>query len=231
MFVFEERPSDARLVETVWRTRSGNDLPGHFTSVAASQWELTLTRQQGRTRLHLRGPETHASRAAIPPDAEFLGLRFRLGSFMPHLPTPERVDGGLELPAASARAFWLQGSAWPHPDFDDADVFVARLVRAGLLTREPIVEQLLRGEAPELSPRTLQRRFVQATGVSASVVRRIEQANRARALLEAGHSIPDTVFLAGYADQPHLTRALKQLTGQTPGQLRASGGTEQTPPA
>ena len=40
-----------------------------------------------------------------------------------------------------------------------------------------------------------------------------------QALLAAGCSIANTVFMAGYADQPHLTRALKQLTGQTPAQI------------
>jgi len=34
-------------------------------------------------------------------------------------------------------------------------------------------------------------------------------------LLQQGASIPDTVYQAGYFDQPHLTRALKRFVGQT----------------
>jgi AraC-like DNA-binding protein len=37
--------------------------------------------------------------------------------------------------------------------------------------------------------------------------------------LRQGVSILDTVEQAGYADQPHLTRSLKRLIGQTPAQL------------
>jgi methylphosphotriester-DNA--protein-cysteine methyltransferase len=38
-------------------------------------------------------------------------------------------------------------------------------------------------------------------------------------LLRQGASILDTVYQAGYFDQPHLTRALKRFTGQTPAQI------------
>jgi methylphosphotriester-DNA--protein-cysteine methyltransferase len=38
-------------------------------------------------------------------------------------------------------------------------------------------------------------------------------------LLQQGVSILDTVDQAGYFDQPHLTRALKHLMGQTPAQI------------
>jgi methylphosphotriester-DNA--protein-cysteine methyltransferase len=46
-----------------------------------------------------------------------------------------------------------------------------------------------------------------------------ERARRAEALLRQGVSILDTVFEAGYYDQPHLTRSLKQFIGHTPGQI------------
>jgi hypothetical protein len=42
----------------------------------------------------------------------------------------------VELPATS-RSFWFQGSAWEPPDFENAESFVARLVGAGLLVRDP----------------------------------------------------------------------------------------------
>jgi len=38
-------------------------------------------------------------------------------------------------------------------------------------------------------------------------------------LLRQGASIPDTVYEAGYFDQPHLTRALIRFTGQTAAQI------------
>jgi len=37
--------------------------------------------------------------------------------------------------------------------------------------------------------------------------------------LRDGMSIADVVHLAGYFDQPHLTRSLKYLIGQTPAEI------------
>ena len=44
-----------------------------------------MTRHQGRMFITMRGPETQASRGDCPPDGEWLGIRFRLGTFMPRL--------------------------------------------------------------------------------------------------------------------------------------------------
>ena len=222
-FTFDERPSDSPLVERVWHTRSEGEAEGAFTSTAVSHGELVFTRQRGSVGAVLRGPETKATLAPVPGDAEMFGLKFRLGTFLPHLPTSKRVDGALVLPGASANAFWLNGSAWPFPDFEDADTFVDRLARTGLLARDPIVEAALRGEPADLSARSVQRRFLQATGLTHGAIRQIEQARQAAALLEQGVPIPDVVYLAGYFDQPHLTRAMKHRIGRTPAQLtRAS---------
>lgn len=47
----------------------------------------------------------------------------------------------------------------------------------------------------------------------------IERTRYAMTLLQQGASILDTVYQAGYFDQPHLTRALKRFVGQTPAQI------------
>jgi AraC-like DNA-binding protein len=70
-----------------------------------------------------------------------------------------------------------------------------------------------------ISARTVQRRLVQATGLTQSDVLQIERARYATTLLKQGLSILDTVHQAGYYDQPHLTRSLKHYVGQTPAQL------------
>ncbi len=148
------------------------------------------------------------------------GVIFKLGTFMPHLPPGmlrDRQDA--VLPEATSKTFWLHGSAWQFPDYENADTFIDRLVREGLLVHEPVVAAVLRGELPELSLRSVQRRFARATGVTHGAVCQIERAQRAVALLEQGVSILDTVELAGYTDQAHLTRSLKHFTGRTPAQI------------
>lgn len=216
-FTFEVRPSDLSFVETIWRTESQGG--GTFTSTAASHWEMVVTRYAGKTTLTVRGPETRARLAPIPEDAEFFGITFKHGTFLSHLPTSHLVDNEINLPEATGKSFWLHGSAWQFPDFDNADTFVRKLVREGLLAREPLVEGVLLGHPQSLTVRSVRRRFLRATGLTHSLLFQIERARRAVALLEQGASILDTVDQAGYFDQPHLTRSLKRFIGQTPAQL------------
>ncbi|MBK8022215.1 MAG: helix-turn-helix transcriptional regulator [Chloroflexi bacterium] len=220
-FVFDSRPSDSPYVETIWHTQS-DSAGGSFISIAATQWELVVTRQRGQVTMGVRGPETRASVASIPEDAEFLGILFKLGSFLPALPSPELVDGGLILPQASDHTFWLHGSAWQFPDFENTDTFVDRLVRQGLLAHETVVTNAVQGQIPDRSLRSVQRRFLRATGMTHGTISQIHRARHAMTLLQQGVSIVDTVDQAGYADQPHLTRSLKRFIGQTPAQLLAA---------
>jgi helix-turn-helix protein len=222
---FEDRLSDSPFVERIWRTQS--ERAGSFISLALSHWQMCVWRCQGKTTLTVRGPETKATPTLVPEDAEYLGIVFKLGTFMPHLPASRLVDGALDLPEARSQSFWLDSSAWQFPDYENADTFVDRLVRDGLLVREPVVDAALQGEPNELSSRSIQRRFARVTGVTHRAVYQIERARYATILLKQGVSILDTVQAAGFADQPHLTRSLKHLIGQTPAQILDKSGSQQ----
>lgn len=223
-FHFEGRESDSPLVDGYWWTYSQG--AGSFISVAESHWGMVVTKSLGKTTLTIRGPETIAMPAPVPEDAEFFGIIFKLGAFMPHLPASALVDGELHLPAAAGRSVWLHSTAWELPTHENADTFVDRLVRTELLVFEPVVDAVLQGQTTGLSPRSVQRRFLRATGLTHGAVCQIERARYAGALLAQGVSILDTVEQAGYADQPHLTRSLKRLLGQTPAQLLRANGPE-----
>jgi AraC-like DNA-binding protein len=216
--IFEERLSDSPFINTIWRTHS--ESAGSFTSIAAIHWEMVVMRHKGKTLLTVRGPETTATLADFPADAEWLGITFKLGIYMPHLPPRilrDRRDA--TLPEATSKSFWLNDSAWQFPDYENAEAFVARLVRDNLLVRDPIIEAALQGQLKEVSSRSVQRHFLQATALTHSTVHQIERARYATALLEQGVSILDTVGQAGYFDQPHLTRSLKHFIGVTPAQI------------
>jgi hypothetical protein len=218
LFTFEERLSDSPFVERIWRAQS--ERTGDFLSVAASQWEMVVSKYRGETTVTVRGPETKATFMHVNlVGGEFFGIVFRYGTFMPHFPVIDLVDGDLDLPDASSKSFWLNGSAWQFPNYENADTFVDRLVRESLLDCDPVIEPVLRGEPQELSPRSIQRRVLQATGLTQSSIRQIERARHATLLLQQGVSILDTVNQADYADQAHLTRALKHLIGKTPAQI------------
>lgn len=215
---FDYHQPDSAYVQLVYHTHTERD--GTFISAAATEWELAIATYQGVTTLALRGPETRATQAEYPADAEFMGIIFKVGTFMPDFPAQMIMNRrDLILPEAGARSFWLCGAAWEIPTFDNVDIFINRLVRQGLLAREPLVEDTLQGRLKNLSVRSMQRRFLRATGLTHGTLIQIERARHALKLLQQGVSILDTVEQAGYSDQPHLTRSLKHLLGQTPAQI------------
>ncbi len=217
IFRFDERDAESPLVQMLWRTRS--EQYESFTSTAGTQWEMVVTRQEGQTTLTVRGPETKASIAAIPQDAQFFGVRFRMGTVMPGLPIEHLVDHAINVPDASCRSFWLNGSAWEFPTYENADVFVRRLVRKGLLVCDPVVDAVLHGGSSDLSPRSIQRRVFRVTGLTQVTIWQIQRATAAVELLDNGGTALDAVQSLGYADQPHLTRSLKRFIGYTPAQV------------
>jgi AraC-like DNA-binding protein len=193
-----------------------------------SHWEMVVTRYKGNTILTMRGPESKATPLHLSSvGAEWFGIRFKLGTVMPHLPASGLVDGDVNLPDASSKSFWLQGAAWQFPTYDNADTFVDRLVHEGLLIRNPVVESALQGKLRDVSIRTARRHFLRTTGLTQSTIHQIERARYATILLRQGVSILDTVFKAGYSDQPHLTKSLKYFIGQTPAQIMGKGEPEQ----
>lgn len=217
LFAIEDRPSRSPFVEEMWWARSEPE--DAFISVAASHWEMCVTRQRGSAWLTVRGPHTEATITPIPADAEFFGIRFSLGTYMPNVPPARLVDRALTLPQANGSSFWLDRSVWELPDPDNADLFVDRLVRAGLLVHDRVASTVLRGGFDGLSTRSVQRRVARATGMTQGVIRQIRRAERAVELLSAGVPACDAARQAGYADQAHLTRSLKRFVGQTPSQI------------
>jgi AraC-like DNA-binding protein len=226
LLTFEDRPSDSLFVERIWRSQS--ERPGTFHSIAMSHWEMVVTRYNGNTILTVRGPESKATPLHLSSvGAEWFGIRFKMGTVMPHLPASGLVDRDVNLPDASSRSFWLMGSAWQFPDYDNADTFVDRLMRAGLVICNPVVESALQGQLRDVSIRTARRHFLRTTGLTQSTIHQIERARYATVLLRQGRSILDTVYAAGYSDQPHLTKSLKYFIGQTPAQIMGKSESEQ----
>ncbi|HEX5851320.1 MAG TPA: helix-turn-helix domain-containing protein [Rubrobacter sp.] len=216
--VSEERRSDSPYVEAVTRGRTESD--GSTVRPAESRWHLVVVRHAGAARALAVGPLTGSGVASWEAGAEILWIRFSLGTFMPHLPTRTLLDTETVLPDASSRSFWLGGSAWPFPDHENADAFVERLVREGVLARDPVLCAASAGLSPQgLSPRTLRHRFLRAAGLAQGAISQIDRANRAAACLRRGVSIPDVVHEAGYFDQAHMTRSLKRWVGGTPARI------------
>ena len=218
IFTIEDRMSDSPFVERIWCAQS--ERTGNLLSIAMSRWEMVVSRYQDKTYMTVRGPETKATSLPVTiVGTEFFGIRFRVGTVMPALPASTLVDEDVNLPDASSNSFWLNGSAWQFPSYENADTFVGRLAREDLLARDPVVEAALQGRLKDLSIRTARRHFLRTTGLSQKTIHQIERARYATVLLRDGMSILDVVHAARYFDQSHLTRALKHFIGQTPTQI------------
>ncbi len=221
----EERPSDSPYIERIWCSQTRE--AGTFTSIASSHSELVIWEEAGQTNISLRGPETLASTAPVPENSPSFGIIFKLGVSMPHIPIESIIDNDIILPRAGSHSFWLKGAVWQFPTYDNVDYFINRLVQQDLLGNDPLVESTLAGKIPDTSMRTLQRRFLRATGITHTAIHQIERARRATILLQNGVSILDTINELGYYDQPHLTRLLKRYIGQTPAQISNENSDEE----
>ena len=215
--ISEERSSYSPYIEKIMRGRTL--AAGNSIRPAEVRWHMVFVRHAGGSLPLVVGPWTSSGVASWGEGAEILWIQFKLGVFMPHLPTRHYRDGEQLLPEASADHFWWKGAARQIPDFENVETFIERLVREDDLVCDPLVDAALQDRSPEISPRTLRHRFLQATGQTRNHIRQYERAIKAASLLRHGVSILDTVFEAGYFDQPHLTRSLKQFTGYTPAQI------------
>jgi hypothetical protein len=217
----EHRTSDSPHVACVWRGRaSGTDT---MTSIATSTWELVFWEDGGTVHASARGPETAASAVELAGDSESLGITFTHGTVLSHL--PRLVDSSAESPHVTERTFVLGGQEWEIPDFDDAEALVARLARAGVISRDPLVDEVVWGGIARVGTRSVQRRVAAATGLTQGAIRQIERAREAALLLGEGLAPLDVAHRLGYYDQPHLSRSLRRFIGRTATELQDSRGT------
>ena len=202
---FEHRASDSSAIEQVWRSRSSETTA--MTSLARAHADVVFW--EGRDGVHagVQGPETRASEAPVPEDAVFLGVRLALGTLLPALPPRTIVDRFSPLPVEGGRVL-LGGDRIPIPRYDQAEDFVALLLRRGLLVTAPV-------DGDGLTDRTRQRRFLDAVGLPQRTVLQIERAREAAVLLRDGRRPAEVAQDAGYFDQPHLARSLRRFIGPT----------------
>ena len=218
--IHEQRVSDSPYVEAIthgWTVSQGSTI-----RPAECNWHMVFVKEHGRTHSLAVGPLATAGVASWGEGAEILWIRFKIGVFMPHLPVRDLLDVEKSLPGAEGKSFWLKSATWELPDFENADTFVNRLVRDEVLVLDPVVDAMLQDQLPNISSRTMRHHFLRAAGLTRSRIFQMKQAQQATALLQQGSSILDTVHEAGYFDQPHLTRALKQFIGYTPAQIAQS---------
>lgn len=189
------------------------------------------------------GPATAATEAHPTPGLGRCGVRFRIGSAGAALGLPaiELLDLGVPLAELWGRAGRrLEERVAAAPTTGDALAVLTRGMAERLppagggdpLVRGAVVALLrdgasLRDAAREvaLGERQLRRRFEHAVGYGPATLVRIQRFQSFLALAEQqpGAPLSRLAAEAGYADQAHLTRECRRLSGLSPAALLAAG--------
>ncbi|MFI9819426.1 helix-turn-helix domain-containing protein [Streptomyces sp. NPDC052013] len=189
-------------------------------------------------RLLIAGPDT---RAYVTEGASgvWAGVRFYPGTAPALLGVPahelrdRRVDLADLRPVADVRRLTARVNAAPTPqagledialrwagESDPPDPLPARIVTA-LNAGRPVAAT---ADELGLNPRQLHRRSLAAFGYGPKTLARILRLRRALALARTGVPYADTATRAGYADQAHLARDVRDLTGLSLSRLLAGHG-------
>jgi AraC-like DNA-binding protein len=131
---------------------------------------------------------------------------------------PEALADHLRA-APEARAVILQSAIAATPDADDLPDLLAAALRS-----EPHVRLDAWASAHGVAERTLRRQFALAYGMSAAAYRARARARRAWGIIaRSDQPLADISYSLGFADQAHLSRAIRQLSAMSPSVVRARG--------
>ncbi|HEX6258003.1 MAG TPA: helix-turn-helix domain-containing protein [Candidatus Saccharimonadales bacterium] len=216
-FTYIEKPSASPYVDVIWHTVDTSD--GTYLAAADGSWDMIFTTtKEGQTTVRLSGPSSTTTPVHYKQGNRNVGMRLKQGAFFTHIAAAEVVDVTEYLPMPSPDTFLLGGHLLHVPSYETMDNFIAQLENLQLLSQDPIVRAVLEGAKYGASRRSVQRRFGHSIGLTPAYIAQIERAWRAVELLQQGAAITAVVHELGYADQAHLNRTIKKVTGYTPRQ-------------
>jgi AraC-like DNA-binding protein len=216
-----QRPADSPFVREIKHVAYEAD--AHDVSTPDGGWDLVFMKRSGVVQVLQTGVITRPVDLGYAPGDEYLAVTFRPGVFMPRVPAQSMVDRGVLHGNPAAGRFRLGAENLEIPDFENAEALVARLAARGMLALDEVVDDVVQGRARAMTPRTVQRHFERAMGITAKQLALIFRAQDAARMLGQGVPAAEVAAHLGYADQSHMTRSVKALLGRTPAQIaRAS---------
>lgn len=201
-----------------WRAVADHD--GIYTGLAMEYWTFFFREENGTREVAIGSPHAETLDLPYKKGGVYWGILLKPHLFMPWLSKQNMSPSGFALPTTK-KSLFIDTFEVAIPAYENAEYFVNELIKQGIIIASPLVEKALAGK-PSLSERTVQRHVVQVAGLTKRELLRVRKACYAYALLQKGMSIGDVVNEAGYTDQAHLTKSLKLLAGQTPGQILAA---------
>ncbi|WP_308163460.1 helix-turn-helix domain-containing protein [Nocardia alni] len=190
-------------------------------------------------RLVVAGPDTRAYQAAIAPGARIAGIRFFPGTAPTLLAVPahELLDRRVDLAdlwgAARVRHLTAAVASASDPVAALELIAVRRAAETGPAdpALRAVVRRLAAGASVAgaadtlgLTERTLRRMSLSAFGYGPKMLARILRLQHVLALARSGTPFAETAFRAGYADQAHMSREVRELSGMPLGRLISRDG-------
>lgn len=232
----------APQVDFCWALGGGPTGPAFQEFLPDSGVHLVVRVSASTARIALMGPATEKASVQLAPGADYFGVRFRTGQ-APRLAdvraselTNGHVDlagiGGMSVDAVAEHLRALR-------DMPSRQCFIEALVRrAGPpLVRDPRCRRaaiLLEAHggrlrvddlAAELGlhARSLERLFLAELGIPPKRLARLVRLRQVLGALRSGahRTLADVAHACGYADQPHLIKDFKDLTGRLPAERDA----------
>jgi AraC-like DNA-binding protein len=241
---FAARPVAGPLAthfSTIWVHRLANREPAPVIIVP----DATVDLQWIGGRLRLAGPDREPMTETLAPDTTVVGFRFRPGMAASWLGVPLDEVLSARMPLED---LWGRRAALferPVQDAGSVEEVVSILEhRLAIVPPTPLLNtegmssayDLVAAGPPRgtdlvawliaklgMSERTLRRRFLEAYGYGPKTLQRIQRFNAYLKLAQLGSETAAALAAeAGYADQAHLIREARRLTGITPAQLEGS---------
>ncbi|MFD7441316.1 helix-turn-helix domain-containing protein [Streptomyces sp. NPDC059909] len=197
-------------------------------------------------RLLVAGPDTHAQTPGDGPAARYAGVRFAPGAAPAFFGVPAhelrdlRVDLTDLWPAQDVRRLAERITDAPDPVTELEAVALRHAVDRP--PPDPLLRAVVDGlnagrsvaataDAVGLGARQLHRRSLDAFGYGPKTLARVLRLQRALAHVRAGVPYAQAALAAGCADQAHLAREMRDLTGLTLGAYAALANSETPEPS
>ncbi|CDN48184.1 helix-turn-helix domain-containing protein [Neorhizobium galegae] len=233
---YRERPTNgplSRLFFRVWSHRLPQEFEGQIAVVPDGCSDLIWVGGQ----LMVIGPDRTAAFPALAPGETILGLRFRAGAALRWLDVPLHELVGRAVPLRELRddvQTVEERLAEANCAIERRLLFEAWAAGEASLANEPqsamktLFDELGSGvlhgsSATEaLGERTLRRRSHDHFGYGPKTLERILRLQRLLRMVRqpASGNLAILALEAGYADQAHMTRDVKELTTFTPWEIR-----------
>ena len=236
---YHEAATDGALAvhfQQLWHNRQAPDAHGPVTVLPDGCVDILW--RDGR--LFVVGPDIVAAQPQLAPDSIVLGARFQPGAAQDWLGLPMDAIVGQAVPLEDVLGAWVRDANLQLADVEDPvqqRALFARLLAQATPRRDDGLRQhaaqvfasLSTGtvgvtEAAavlEISPRSLLRLCNARFGYGPKVLDRVLRLQRLLSLsrYRPALSLVDLALRAGYADQAHMGRDVRQLAATTPAAL------------